>query len=390
VLDDDATHDGIVFLVMELLEGTNLETLCRDARRDPNEVAFLVDGLLDILGAAHASWIVHRDVKPSNVFLTTKGDIRLLDFGIARLREASSAPSHTRNGAVLGTPGFMAPEQARGRSSEVDARTDIWAVGATMFRILTGRLVHEAATGQESMIAAATLPAPALKSARGDVPDSVAALVDRALRFEAGERWQDAMEMQKALRSIRTELPPYSWQGISLTDDVTGERTLDPSGETPTTSSFEESQGQALGLETVDGRFEVERGSRRHWVLVSIVVAVAASLLVIANLRVRFEAPRRQVPAAAPVRVEALHGPLNYGGATVEGMAAARTPATTDPAAAETTPSARPASNDRSSEPATPRRSGPTETSGRTPARPAPITSSAGPAPLDEFWNERR
>jgi hypothetical protein len=171
---------------------------------------------------------------------------------------------------------------------------------------------------------------------------------------------------------------------------VTGERTLDPSGETPTTSSFEESQGQALGLETVDGRFEVERGSRRHWVLVSIVVAVAASLLVIANLRVRFEAPRRQVPAAAPVRVEALHGPLNYGGATVEGMAAARTPATTDPAAAETTPSARPASNDRSSEPATPRRSGPTETSGRTPARPAPITSSAGPAPLEEFLNERR
>ena len=122
VIDDGTTNDGIVFLVMELLDGVNLEKLSRETRRDPSEVAYVIDGLLDVLAAAHANGIVHRDIKPGNVFLTTRGKVKLLDFGIARLREASSPMNQTRTGSVLGTPGFMAPEQARGRWTEVDAR----------------------------------------------------------------------------------------------------------------------------------------------------------------------------------------------------------------------------------------------------------------------------
>src|SRR5262249_41528832 len=143
VLDDDQTEDGVVFLVMDLLEGATLEDLARQGPCAPNEVAFLVDGLLDVLGAAHGRGIVHRDVKPGNVFVTRKGEVRLLDFGIARIREGSAVFAPTRSGALLGTPGFMAPEHARGRWDEVDARTDLWAVGATMFRLLAGRPVHE-------------------------------------------------------------------------------------------------------------------------------------------------------------------------------------------------------------------------------------------------------
>src|SRR5579872_2352501 len=228
VLDDD-TQGEIDFLVLELLEGANLENLGGDGQRDAGEVAFFIDGLLDIVVAAHDNGIVHRDIKPGNVFLTTKGEIKLLDFGIARLGEPSISFSHTRNGAVLGTPGFMAPEQALARSSEVGARTDIWAVGATMFWLLTGRLVYEAPSGQESLIAAATTPAPPLKSLRPDVPDSLANLVDRALRFESEERWPDAREMQRVLRAVRLELPRYEWNGLDPSYASDLERTLPPS-----------------------------------------------------------------------------------------------------------------------------------------------------------------
>ena len=255
ILDDDA-QDGFVFLVMELLEGTNLETLGSQRTLAVNEVAFLIDGLLDVLSAAHANGIVHRDIKPSNVFVTTGGEIKLLDFGIARLREPSSALGHTRSGSVLGTPGFMAPEQARARWDAVDARTDIWAVGATMFRLLTGRLVHRADSGQEAMIAAATTPAPSIREVHAEVPGRMAELVDRALRFEANARWQDAREMQRVLRAIRVELPAYEWRAISQSEAPSGPATPEPSDDTLTTSIFEEPRPHESSL---DGRRSPKR-----------------------------------------------------------------------------------------------------------------------------------
>src|SRR5690606_8273689 len=104
-----------------------------------HEVALVADQLLDVLAAAHAASIVHRDLKPDNVFLTHEGRVKVLDFGIARLRAAAHETSaSTQAGSLLGTPAFMAPEQALGRWKEVDERTDIWAVGATLYTLLTG------------------------------------------------------------------------------------------------------------------------------------------------------------------------------------------------------------------------------------------------------------
>jgi serine/threonine-protein kinase len=387
ILDDD-DDDGIVFLVMEILEGTNLERLSREGTREPGEVAFIVDGLLDILVAAHDRGIVHRDIKPSNVFLTTKGEIKLIDFGIARLREPSSAFGHTCNGAVLGTPGFMAPEQARARWGAVDARTDIWAVGATMFRLLTGRPVHEGVSGQEAVIAAATLPVPPLATVRADVPCPLAELVDRALRFEAGARWQSALEMRLALRAIRSELPPYECDGARLTGGTSGERTFDPAHDTPTTSFVEESR-------PAPPRSGARRRPASRWIL-PVVVAAAAGAPLVAVLRVPTDAAMRQTAAdlrptsAAPGDAVASAKEVDRE-ATSSGPTEARAIAEPPPSATSTavvkTRSADPPG------PAPPRSTAHPRARGASPAPPPaatdPVRATAPPA-LEEFLDERR
>jgi serine/threonine-protein kinase len=143
-------------------------------------------------------------LKPENIFVTSDGLVKVLDFGIARLREGSGSEGGdaTRTGAMLGTPAFMAPEQARSRWEWVDAKTDLWAIGATMFTTLSGEFVHKAETATELLVAAATQRALPLRSSAPDVPASVAAIVDRALEFEKADRWQDARAMQSAIAAV--------------------------------------------------------------------------------------------------------------------------------------------------------------------------------------------
>ena len=209
VLDDDVTPDGTVFLVMELLEGETLEQRWeRHERRLPVlDVLSAMDGLLDVLAAAHAKGLVHRDVKPENVFLTEGGGLKVLDFGIARLGGAggrSRGLYATQAGATMGTPAFMPPEQARGHWTDVDARSDLWAVGASMFALLAGRYVHQAPTLADHLLYAMTRQAPPLRTVLPGVAAEVEAVVDRALAYRREERWQDARSMQVAVRKAMT------------------------------------------------------------------------------------------------------------------------------------------------------------------------------------------
>jgi len=201
VLDDDTSEEGAAFIVMELLEGATLEELAPEGGPRPSVDVVLSLGFqaLDTLAAAHAKGIVHRDIKPANLFLTRVGQLKVLDFGIARLREPGSVSKATLDGSMLGTPSFMGPEQALGRVQDIDARTDVWAVGASLFWLLSGRNVHVADTVQHVVVLAATTPAPSLASARPDVPASVAAVVDRALAFKREDRWPSAAAMRDAI-----------------------------------------------------------------------------------------------------------------------------------------------------------------------------------------------
>jgi serine/threonine protein kinase len=236
ILDDGVDDDGNVFLVMELLTGASVADRIRAERGnradrvgappprafDQAEALRIADGVLDVLIAAHAQGILHRDLKPDNVFVTDEGEVKVLDFGIARLREPQSGPSSegeakTRTGVVLGTPQYMPPEQARGRSSLVDERSDLWSVGAIVFAMLTGRHVHEAETPNEALLKAMTATATPIGTVLSGVNPRVAAIVDRALAFEQNERYPDARAMQTEVRETiprltgrTTELSPGS------------------------------------------------------------------------------------------------------------------------------------------------------------------------------------
>jgi serine/threonine-protein kinase len=206
--DDDVTEDGSAFLVMELLDGETLEHRWRrkQKRLPLEEVLAVGDQVLDTLAAAHDKGVVHRDLKPENLFLTRDGVVKLLDFGIGRVKELKGLPSTTLSGATMGTPAFMAPEQARGRWDDVDGQTDLWALGATLFTLLTGQYVHEAQTVNEMLALAVTQPARPIRQLRPDLPPRAGALIDKALSYAKAQRFADARAMQSELRYLYAEL----------------------------------------------------------------------------------------------------------------------------------------------------------------------------------------
>lgn len=224
VVLDDAIEGDSVFLVMELLEGETLEARCRrhDGKIDPGEALRIVAGLLSILESAHEHGILHRDVTPSNIFVTQKGEIKLLDFGIARLRDADSGEHTVSVPGALGTPAFMPPEQARGLWEELDARSDLWAVGAVLFRAITGRSVHQGRSPSEQLLSAMTRRAPPLSSVMPDISAEIADLVDRAMEIAPAKRWQDAASFREAVVEAYAELAGHAMEEAEPLDVPAG------------------------------------------------------------------------------------------------------------------------------------------------------------------------
>jgi serine/threonine-protein kinase len=206
ILDDDVDEAGAPFIVMELLEGVTVEALYAPTKTPIpiREALGIAYQLLEVLEAAHEKSVVHRDVKPANLFVLRGGQLKVVDFGIARLRDDEAGVRSTRTGATLGTPAFMAPEQAA--SGDVDSSSDVWSVGATLFTMLSARYVHEGENARQVMIHAATNPARSLGAVAPNLPAPVIAFVDRALSFEKSARWPSAAAMRDALVEVHREL----------------------------------------------------------------------------------------------------------------------------------------------------------------------------------------
>lgn len=209
VLDDDVLPDGRPFLVMELLEGEPLDRRLEratDKRLPAAEACGLAIELCDLLVAVHEAGIVHRDLKPENLFLTNDGRLKLLDFGIART-ERIARVYKTWGGIAMGTCGYMPREQAAGDWKKVDVRSDIWAVGAVLFKMLTGSRVHEAASLHEELLLAMTNHASSVRSLAPDIPIALGSVVDRALATDIDVRWSTARQMRNALREAVRDFP---------------------------------------------------------------------------------------------------------------------------------------------------------------------------------------
>jgi serine/threonine-protein kinase len=286
VLDDDVTEDGAVFLVMELLDGRSVGALAEaqpGERLDLATTLTIADQVLDVLAAAHQRGIVHRDLKPDNLFMSPSGALKVLDFGLARVHEHQGAAGATRTGNLMGTPAFMAPEQALGNWSEVDGRTDLWAIGATLFTLLAGRLVHQAATVPQLLLAAMTKPAPPLRSIQADVPAAIAAVIDRALAFDRDARWPDARSMQRALREASQGIPGF----------VPGARPFGATGATPAIHS-----PSLLGTTYALSPAARRSGGRRAALFAGIASAVLVGVLAIVAVASRGNAPSSPVAVA--------------------------------------------------------------------------------------------
>lgn len=244
VIDDGVTEDGAVFLVLELLEG---ETI--DARRlrlggclPVDEALDVAEDALDALAAAHEKGIVHRDIKPENVFLTKEGQIKLLDFGLARMKDTRS--ERTQTGVTIGTPEFMPPEQAAGRRDAVDARSDVWGLGATVYTAITGRYVHDDAQSlHEQLIASATRRSRPIRQLAPHVTPAVSRVIDRALELEMNDRWPSARDMQAALRLARGPR-----QEVFTADSMTVPVASMPRSASPLSIEAPESSGETRQL----------------------------------------------------------------------------------------------------------------------------------------------
>ncbi len=202
VFDDDVDEEGCMFLVMEMFEGEPVSARW-EVTGWPLPLAdtlWLADRLLSILQAVHAKGIVHCDVKPENLFFTSTGCLKLLDFGMARLA-GDSTTLETSSGIVMGTPGFAAPEQARGKPQDIDFRSDLWAVGATVLSLLTGRSVHDGGSALSQLVRTALDPAQPAHRVDRSMPKPLARLIDRALSFRPQDRFQTAADMRAAVRA---------------------------------------------------------------------------------------------------------------------------------------------------------------------------------------------
>jgi serine/threonine protein kinase len=218
VLDDDVVSTGpdagSPYLVMELLEGESLqERLERGFVFGEREFLRFAADVLDVLQAAHERGVVHRDLKPENLFFAREeGEggmtrVKVLDFGLARLLDSQAITTY---GLALGTPSFMSPEQAGGRTNEIDGRTDLFALAATGFRLRAGRRIHEADHPVELVTKMARLPAPRIATVAADVSAPYARVIDRALEFNREDRYESAAAMGKDVQRALAELdaPP--------------------------------------------------------------------------------------------------------------------------------------------------------------------------------------
>ena len=212
----EAPFEGVDrdFIVMEYVDGSSLDRILEDGPLPPGRVLHLVVQVADGLSAAHEAGIVHRDLKPANIMVTRKGEVKIVDFGLAKLTEprtdvSESAPTRsaglrTEEGTVLGTAAYMSPEQAEGRP--VDVRSDVFSLGSVLYEMLTGRRPFSGDSNISTRMAILGHTPPALRSIRPDLPVELERIVERCLEKNREARYPSGEELCRELDAVKAHI----------------------------------------------------------------------------------------------------------------------------------------------------------------------------------------
>jgi serine/threonine protein kinase len=298
VLDFGHAPDGRAYFVMEMLEGESLARRIELAGALPErDAANIARGIANALTAAHDKGIIHRDLKPDNVFLVADPDVgerpKVLDFGIAKLVDAAR---HTQTGALMGTPAYMAPEQARAASA-IDLRADLYSLGCVLYEMLTGQPPF-VALGAGEIIALQLFSEPTRPSERGvAVSPAVESIVMRLLEKNADDRYQSAAELVAAIDAALGERPAQH------DDRAFDRRPRDPNASLPPPIG-KQTLAQGAGRPAMIATSHTRRRTRSSPALVAgIAVGVLVALGIVAFVLTRSDERAAAIPRDPPPAV---------------------------------------------------------------------------------------
>jgi len=306
---DIGEHEGRPFIVMELMEG---HTLDKTVRGEPLAMELVIDigtHLADALDAAHERGIVHRDIKPANVFLTDRGQPKILDFGLAKVTteaqsdSGSAAPTDaieadlTRPGAAIGTVSYMSPEQARGE--ELDNRTDIFSLGLVLYEMATGQRAFSGNTS--ALIFDAILHKAPVAPVRlnPEVPESLEQILNKSLEKDRNLRYQHASDLRADLERLRRD-SDLSRSAVSVAPVSAPAAQAAPSPESAVTSG-PESVTTPISSASSDTQIAVDLAKRHRGMLIG-----AIALLIVAAVAVALLMQRSPAPVETDAQIRSL------------------------------------------------------------------------------------
>ncbi|MGI8735039.1 MAG: protein kinase domain-containing protein [Pyrinomonadaceae bacterium] len=261
---------GTQFIAMEFIDGVTLREKIHHERTELSKLLRYLQHVSEGLAKAHAAGIVHRDLKPDNIMITREGHAKILDFGLAKLIEPQPIPSgdssevatammpqHSSPGTVMGTVGYMSPEQAQGKTKEIDQRSDIFSFGCILFETATGKKPFEGDSVIKALHMVVYEPAPAITDFNPTAPADLQRIVRRCLQKDADDRYQGIKEIAIELKHLRREMetggdfdttvpPPASTQSVLSTDSGSTAEPTAKSGSLPPALSSAEFVAQGL------------------------------------------------------------------------------------------------------------------------------------------------